>query len=40
MTYLLIQILVSLVLVAIVSFAFGWFLRGLKDRSRNRFHGE
>ena len=40
MTYLLLQILASLVLVAVVAFAFGWYLRGLRERSRNRFHGE
>jgi hypothetical protein len=36
MAYLLSEILGSLIVVAIVAFTFGWVLRGLRDRFRNR----
>ena len=40
MTYLLFEILFSLIAVAVVAFVLGWVLRGLKARAENRFHGE
>ena len=36
MAYLLSEILGSLIIVALVAFTFGWLLRGLRDRFRNR----
>jgi len=37
MTYLFSEILGSLVVIALVSFALGWLLRGLKEKKRSRF---
>ncbi len=37
MTYLLSEILGSLIIVALVAFALGWLLRGLKEKKHSRF---
>ena len=37
MTYLFSEILGSLIIVAIVAFAMGWLLRGLKEKKQSRF---
>lgn len=36
MTYLFSEILGSLIVVALLAFALGWFLRGARDELRNR----
>lgn len=40
MAYLFSEILGSLVIVAIIAFALGWLLRGLKEKSRSRFDSD
>ena len=40
MAYLLSEILGSLVLVTLAGFAAGWFLRGLREKTRNRFDSD
>lgn len=37
MTYLFSEILGSLIIIAIIAFALGWLLRGLKEKKRSRF---